>query len=198
MDAELKLKPLSKKHQRVLDEYLVCFNQTRAYQKVYPKASYDSARSLASDLFANTNFSAHVAERLNEAKMSADEAVKLLSEIARGDIGDFMAINSMGFELDLGAAREAQRTGVIKRVRQTVITVNGEKEDKETITTDIELHDKLSALRDVLKLHGKLPERLDLSNSDGTLTKVIIEYKEIDATETSQSAIGDKAQPQKV
>jgi phage terminase small subunit len=163
------LKPLSKKHARVLDEYLLCFNQTAAYRKVYPKTTYESAKTLSSNLFTNVDFSAHVAARLEEAHMSADEALQRIAEIARGDIGDFMAINSMGFELDLEAAREAQKTGVIKRVRQTVITVNGEKEDKETITTDIELHDKLSALRDILKMHNKFTERVDVTNSDGSL-----------------------------
>jgi phage terminase small subunit len=130
---------------------------------VYPKASPETARANASSLLANTNISLVIQDKLNAVQMSADEALQRIAEIARGDIGDFMSVNSMGFELDLEAAREAQKTGVIKRVRQTVITVNGEKEDKETITTDIELHDKLSALRDILKMHGKFGASVELS-----------------------------------
>jgi phage terminase small subunit len=175
------LKPLSKKHQRFIAEYLKCFNGTRAYMAVYPKASTETARANASDLLSNTNVSEAIQDKLNAVQMSADEALQRIAEIARGDIGDFMSINSMGFELDLEAAREAQKTGVIKRVRQTVITVNGEKEDKETITTDIELHDKLSALRDILKMHNKFTERVDVTNSDGSLKPEEMKPSEIAA-----------------
>jgi phage terminase small subunit len=152
---------LTKKQQVFIDEYLKCFNGAEAARRAgYSK---HSARQTASDLLAETYISEQIQARLAEVHMSADEALQRIAEIARGDIGDFMAINSMGFELDLEAAREAQKTGVIKRVRQTVITVNGEKEDKETITTDIELHDKLSALRDILKIHGRFGASVELS-----------------------------------
>jgi phage terminase small subunit len=169
-----ELKPLSKKHQKFVTEYLRCFNGTQAYMAVYPKAAYDSARAAAAELLAKDSIKAVIQDKLNAVQMSADEALQRIAEIARGDIGDFMSVNSMGFELDLEAAREAQKTGVIKRVRQTVITVNGEKEDKETITTDIELHDKLSALRDILKMHNKFTERVDLTNSDGSMKPAVI------------------------
>ncbi len=153
-----ELKPLSKKHQRVLDEYLLCWKQWEAYQKAYPKVSYTSAKSLSSDLFANTNFSAHLQARLAEVQMSADEALKLTADIARGDIADYMTVSSMGFSLDLQAAQKANKTGLIKRIKQTVVTINGEKEDKEIITSDIELYDKQAALRDILKVHGKIKD----------------------------------------
>jgi phage terminase small subunit len=157
------LKPLSKKHQRFVAEYLKSFNGTRAYMAVYPKSSYEAAMVSASELLRNPKVSEAIDTQKNNVLMQADEAMRIMSEIARGDIGDFMSVNSMGFELDMQAAREAEKTGIIKRVRQTVITVNGEKEDKETITTDIELHDKLAAVRDVLKIHGKFGASVELS-----------------------------------
>lgn len=173
--ADSELTPLSKKHKRVLDEYLKCWKQWEAYQKVYPKATYDSARSLSSDLFAGTNFSAHLQARLNEAHMSADEALKLTADIARGDIGDFMSIGSMGFELDLQAAREAGITGLLKKVRQQTITINGKDQDKEIHTIDIELYDRQAALRDFLKIHGKLINRVEGTGKDGAFEHHIIQ-----------------------
>lgn len=168
-----ELKPLSKKHQRVLDEYLKCWKQWEAYQKVYPKATYDSARSLSSELFANPNFSAHLQLRLNEVHMGANEALKLMADIARGDIADFMSIGSMGFSLDLQSAQEAGKTNLIKKVRQQTITINGKDQDKEIHTIDLELYDRQSAIRDFLKLHGKLTERVDLTSGGEKLANVI-------------------------
>jgi hypothetical protein len=157
-----ELKPLSKKHQRVLDEYLICFNQTAAYRKVYPKATYDSARNLSSNLFANTNFSLHLKARLDEAQMTADEALKLTAEIARGDLADFMEIGSMGFSLDLQAALEAGKTHLIRKVSQKTITDG--KNDKETHIIDIELYDRQAALRDILKIHGRFTDKVDVTS----------------------------------
>lgn len=167
MDAELKLKPLSKKHQRVLDEYLVCFNQTKAYQRVYPKTTYDSAKALASNLFTDVNFSAHVIARLEEAHMSADEALKLTADIARGDVAKLMDVSSMGFNLDMSKAQELGLTGLIKKVKQKTIIYQAKKEseeDREVTELEIELYDRQAALRDILKLHGKFTERLDLTS----------------------------------
>jgi hypothetical protein len=164
-----ELKPLSKKHQRVLDEYLLCFNQWRAYKAVYPNVTDESARTLSSKLFADVNFLAHLEARLNDVHMSANEALKLTADIARGDIGDFMAIGSMGFSLDLEAAREANKTGLIKKVSQKTI-IDG-KTDKETHIIDIELYDRQSAIRDILKLHGKFTDKLEIKGGVEMIVK---------------------------
>src|SRR5689334_14078232 len=86
-EEENKLKPLSKRHQYVMDEYLVCWSKTVAYKKAYPSASHTSAKASAARLFADVNFSAHLQARLSEIHMSADEALALQTEIARVDLG---------------------------------------------------------------------------------------------------------------
>ncbi len=91
-DEKKELKPLSKKHQRVQDEYLVCFNQTRAYMAVYTSVEYDSAKTASARLFANDNFSAHLQARLSEAHMNADEALARETEIGRTGVGFFFKI----------------------------------------------------------------------------------------------------------
>jgi len=151
-----ELKPLSKKHQRVLDEYLLCFNQTKAYQRVYPKASYDSARSLASDLFANTNFSAHVREQLAQIHMSAEEALVLQSNIARGDVSKY--INTFG-GIDVDKVKEDGR--LIKKIRTRTITKIGKTdkdEDTEIIDTELELYPADVAQERILKIYGKIKD----------------------------------------
>jgi phage terminase small subunit len=169
-----ELKPLSKKHQRVLDEYLICFNQTRAYQKIYPKTTYDSAKALASNLFTDVNFSAHLQARLNEAHMQADEALKLMTDIARGDIAQLMEVSSVGFNLDMSKAQELGLTHLIKKVKQKTTLYIAKKEsddDREVTELEIELYDKQAAIRDFLKLHGKLSERVDVTSGGEALGK---------------------------
>jgi len=172
------LKPLSKKHQRVLDEYLLCFNQTRAYQKVYPKTTYDSAKALASNLFTDVNFSAHVSARLEDVHMNADEALKLTADIARGDVSGYL--NTFG-GIDIDKVRENGR--LIKKIRTRTITKIGKTdtdEDTEITDTEIELYPADSAIERILKMHGKFGSSVDLP--DGV---EIIIRKASDATGTN-------------
>jgi len=165
-----ELKPLSRKHQRVLDEYLVCFNQWRAYKKVFPKVTDESARALSSKLFADVNFLGNLTKRLNEAHMSADEALKLQSDIARGDMAQLMDVYSTGFNLDMAKAKELGLTRLIKKVKQkttTHIAKSESDEDREVVELEIELYDAQAAIRDVLKIHGKFVERRELTGKDG-------------------------------
>lgn len=149
------LKPLSKKHEKVLNEYLICFVQWKAYQAGYPDASEESARTASSRLFANDNFRAHLNARLSEVHMTADEAIKRMTDMARGDLGDFLEITTMGHHIDLAKAQELGKTYLLKKVKQKTITVNGKDQDSETFIEEIELHDPQAALRDILKMHGK-------------------------------------------
>ena len=157
MTEEKQLKSLSKVNQKILDEYLLCFNQWKAYKKGHPNVTDESARTLSSKLFADVNFAGHLAARLNEVHMSADEALKLLADMARGDIGQFMETTSMGFELDVDAAKKAGLTKLIKRIKQrTEITSGKDGDDKEVHTQEIELYSAKDALDTILKVAGKI------------------------------------------
>lgn len=159
-DATKDLKPLSKKHQRFVAEYLNCFNGTRAYMKVYPKSSYEAAMVSASELLRNPNISAAIDERKDAVLLQFDESMKILSNHARGDLGDF--IDDYG-GIDITAARQAGRTGLLKKVESRVVRVNEKGKDTETITTRVELHDPQSAIEKILKVQGKIkPDTYEL------------------------------------
>lgn len=163
MTEEIKeLKPLSKKHQRVLDEYLICFNQTAAYRVVYPKTTYDSARTASARLFAEDNFLGHLQARLDESTMTAEEALTRLTDMARGDLGEFT--NDFG-GVDWVIAKEKGLTKLVKKWKVKTITINGKDEDRQITTEEIELHDPQAALRDILKVHGKFTDRVEHSGS---------------------------------
>ena len=153
-----ELKPLSKKNQRILDEFFICGIQYKAYQAVHPTASETTARTLSSRLFADVNFKAHLLARYEEIHMGADEALKRLSDMARGDLGDFLEITSMGQNINLSKAKELGKTHLIKRVKQKTVTINGKNEDKEIHTEEIELHDPRASLVDILKIHKKFTD----------------------------------------
>lgn len=167
-----ELKPLSRKHQRVMDEYLKCWRQAEAYQKIY-KVPWASAKSASSVLFANDNFSAHLQARLDEIHMSANEALKLQADIARGDMGEFLDTKGIGFSLDLQDAKGKGLTKLIKKVKQKTTTFIAKKEseeDREVHELEIELYPADVAQERILKIHGKL-------KGDAPVVNIVKGYK---------------------
>lgn len=166
-------KPLSRKHQKFIDEYLQCWNGTRAYMRVYPKASYESAGVLASELLGNVRVSAVITERMNEAHMSADEALKLLADMARGDVAQIMDVSSMGFNLDMKRAQELGLTKLIKKVKQKTTIYQAKKEseeDREVTELEVELYDAQAAIDKILRVHKKYTDPADAGNVNINVT----------------------------
>jgi len=150
------------KQKAFIEEYLKDFNATQA--AIRAGYSERSAYSQGQRLLNNDEVSEAIQERLNELHMSADEALKLLSDIARGDLGEF--VNDFGM-IDISEMRKAGKTRLIKRLK--VKTVVGE--DEETHIQDVELYPADAAIRDVLKVHGKFK---DLGTDDNPLTLKIV------------------------
>lgn len=189
-------KPLSKKHKRVLDEYLVCFVQWKAYKVVYPDSSEEVCRTSSSRLFADANFQAHLQARLNEAHMSADEALKLQAEIARGDVGVFFkVVDEWMFNplpeyeiLDekevVDKTQEPPVKRISYRVRHVVLDMDKVIDPRYSHLihkfsntrkngVSIETYDKQTAIRDVLKIHGKFKDGVSLNLPEGLTINVV-------------------------
>lgn len=149
---ETEPKKLTRRQQVFVSEYIKCWNASEAARK----AGYSerSAYSRGYELVRNREVKAAIEARLDEVHMSAEEALKLTADIARGDVGEFMAIGPMGFSLDLEAAQKAGKTNLLKKVTQKTV-IDG-KRDTETHIVDIELYDRQAALRDILGVHGRL------------------------------------------
>ena len=157
-------KPLSKKHQRFINEYLRRWNGTRAYMAVYPKSSYEAAMVSASELLRTPKIAEVISARLNESHMSADEALEILAAQARGDIGVFT--DRLG-QLDIQAAKDAGISRLIKKFKQRTVTKIGKgdkDDDTETHDVEIELYDAQAAVDKILKVHGKFTDRVDLTS----------------------------------
>lgn len=161
---------LSKADEVFVSEYLLGFNATSAYKKAHPSVKDTTAASNGWRLLRKAEIQAAIKERLDEVHMGADEALKLLADIARGDVTEF--ITPFG-NIDIDKIRESGRGRLIKKIKQRTITKIGKSdkdEDTETLDTEIELYDAQSALDKILKVHGKY--------SDAPVVNVNMSWKE--------------------
>jgi phage terminase small subunit len=155
-------KKLNKAQEVFISEYLSCFNATEAYSRAYPKSKRESARRSASELLTNPDIKVEIEARLAEIHMSADEALKLTADIARGDVTEF--VTPFG-NIDIDLLRKSGKGRLVKKIKQRTITKvgKGEKDDDTEIhETELELYDAQAAQRDILKIAKKLPSDINI------------------------------------
>ena len=73
------------KHENFCQEYIIHFNQTKAYQAGFPESSYNTARSAACALIATHSIQQRIAELLEEraerVKITQDDVLHSIIEI---------------------------------------------------------------------------------------------------------------------
>lgn len=163
---------MNRKHEQFINEYLLCWNATQAYLKVYPKSSYEAARRSASDLLTNPDIEKEIQERIAENAMSANEVLARLAEHARGDIDDYL--NDTG-AFDLEKARQAGRTRLIKKLKTRTTQKTGDDWESTTVEVEFELYDAQSALVHIGKHHKLFADRTEITGADGGP----IEYRDV-------------------
>lgn len=170
MADEVKEIKLSYKQQAFVNEYLVDFNATRAAKK----AGYSDkwTHTNANKLLQNTTIAALIKSELDARAMSAEEALDIITQHAKGDIGEFMSVGSMGFSLDLEEAHRIGKTRLIKKIKQKTTIFSGKKEedDREVHEIEIELYDAQAAADKILRVAGKYKSA---ENDAGNFTIVI-------------------------
>lgn len=163
---------LSKKHQQFVNEYLKCWNATRAYMAAYPGASDETARRNSSDLLTKTDISSAIQQRIDENAMSANEVLQRLAEHGRGTLQDFVKVNENGWDIDLHKAQQLEKLHLLKKISRTEKTFRVKDKEETTVVTTIELHDVQNALNllgknlgifsDSVKLVNELERALDV------------------------------------
>jgi len=154
-----------------IQEYLSCWNATEAALRA--GYSIRTARSQGSRLLTDVDIASEIKATLDNKAMSADEVLHRLAEHARGDMGNFIDIESMSFSLNLQKAKELGLTYLIKEIEDHVVmTSNKDGEETETHHIKIKLVDSKSALDTLAKYHGLLVDRTDLT-SGGQPIKVV-------------------------
>jgi hypothetical protein len=154
-------------------------NGTRAYMKLHPDAGYDTARAAASVTIAKHNIKAEIKRRLDERAMSAEEAIYRLGEIGRADLFPFIRIDGDGFVYFNFADEEAKRhLFLIKKIKsKRERRLEGKGDDAEAWEgewVEVELHDAHAAIRDILKIHGKFVDKMDLTSGGEKLPAAVV------------------------
>lgn len=151
---------LTDKRRAFITEYLRDFNATQAALR----AGYSpkTAGSIGHDLLKIPEISQAIQTDINDRTMTAGEVLTRLTDIARGDIADLMALSTAGFTFELatnddnGNLIPNPKTKLIKKIKQKVTTIIGKNtsdEDREIIETELELYDAKSALDTLAKVH---------------------------------------------
>lgn len=86
---------LTIKQQRFADEYIKSLNATRS--AIAAGYSEDSAYSIGSENLRKPEVRAYIDEKLKEAAISADEAVKLLGDIAKGCLNNYYKVKRVEY-----------------------------------------------------------------------------------------------------
>jgi len=132
---------MTNKQRVFIEQYLIDFNATQA--AIRAGYSVRSARQIGQENLSKPDIQAEIRERLDELHMSADEALKLLSDQARSSPEIFMTFEQGTWKLDLP---KAYRDGKLHLIKSIVPTQYGLK---------IELYDSQSAIDKILRVHGK-------------------------------------------
>jgi hypothetical protein len=205
-------KPLSKRHEKVLNEYLVCFVQWKAYQSAHPDVSEEVARTSSSRLFANANFKAHLAERMAEVHMSADEALKLQADIARNGLGTFFKVSDEWTFYPLPTSEILDQVEVIDdsnpekpvtrinyRERRVVVDLDKVMDPtysrlikKFSMTrkgVNLETHPADAAQERILKVHGRFKDAVDITSAGQPLTSKMSDEERMEQMKKLAQAI---------
>lgn len=146
---------MNNKQRVFVEEYLQCWNATEAARR----AGYAHPNIQGPRLLSNVSISEVIQARLAEKQMGADEALQLLADMARGDLGEFMDIYSTGYNLRLqnddGTRKNTKLIRKIKQKTTTFIAKKESEEDREITETEIELYDAQSAIDKILRVHGR-------------------------------------------
>jgi hypothetical protein len=166
--------------QRVfIEEYLRCWNASEAARL----AGYRGrSNTIGQRLLSNVDISAEIEQRLSDLHMGTDEALALLADHARGDMGDFMDVTQAGFSLQLlDDDGNRKNTRLIKKIKQKTTTFIAKKEsdeDREIHEIEIELYDAQAAIDKILRVAGKYKDSFDVTSGGKTIEVVIQKRKE--------------------
>jgi hypothetical protein len=114
-------------------------------------------------------------QRLDEFSMNQGEILARVTALARGDLSPFLQVSENGERVTFNfGTEEAQRSlGLIKKMKMTQHVIEGDREgdDQESFTierrTEVELHDALSALKELVRVRGLISNKHELTGAGG-------------------------------
>ena len=138
---------LTAKQQAFIDHYLITLNATEAARRAKYKGNYDTLRNVGAENLTKPYIKAEIGRRLSESTMTADELLRRVSDVAQGDITQYIV--SWG-ELDIEALKADGKGHLLKKYKKTRRTIPRKNDDPiEIESNEVELypadaaHDKL-------------------------------------------------------
>lgn len=181
---------LTGKQQAFIDAYLgeARFNATEAARLAGYEGIENTLSSVGYENLRKPEIASEIQRRMNEAAMSANEVLSRLSEIARGEVDNFLDEDG---KFDLKKARRLQKTKLLKklktkRISKQVDTIEeGAEDSRETLETalvteevEFELYSAHEALRDLGKYHKILNDRHEISGLNNGPIQVNVVYEQ--------------------
>ena len=159
------------KQEVFLQEYLVDFNATRAYQDSYKNSTYRTAGVESSRLLRNPRFKLHLdkalKERAESTRVDSSYVVEYLKGAAELDLEDFATIGQAGVEL-----KEFKK--IPKRIRKYCTEITASESKHGTIIVNFKVFSKEKAIEMLAKHTGTTKERIEHSGTIGvSLTDLI-------------------------
>jgi len=153
----------SSKHKEFIFEYLKNGrNATKAYSKVYPNASRETARANAHKLLTKTDFEKQVQDYYDKLFKGKEQRIRKLFDdlvrVAESDIADVMDYE--GGELTINDFKNIDST-IVKEINHTVI----ESKDGVKVFKSVKMHDKLKAMSELVKILGMITEKIEHSGT---------------------------------
>lgn len=146
---------LTAKQKLFIDEYLKCYNATKAALEA--GYSEKTAYSIGWENLRKPEIAGIIQRRLQESAMSADEVLARLADMARSNIADFSKVRHVS---DLEEIHD--KAHVVKKFKRTLYrTAYG----SETETVELELYDSQSALEKIGRYHGLFTDKVEHSGS---------------------------------
>lgn len=151
----MTVKSLNSKQQAFVEHYIACgWNATEAARRAGYSAK--TAGSIGHENLTKPEIRAAINARVAELKMSADEVLTRLADMARSNMGDFIklvpAADGKGkvavFDFD-----RAAKAGKLHLIKSIKINAKG---------TIVELHDAQAALVQLGRHHGLFADRLEI------------------------------------
>jgi phage terminase small subunit len=145
-----KVVKLTRKQQRFIEEYCIDMNATRAAKA----AGYNpnTAYIIGHENLNKPNIKALIDKRFAEYSMSADEAMRRLTDWGRGSLEPFLTENGEVIISSKQAKKNIRLLKKVKHTTRTTVTKAGNEYIEKTI--EIELVDPKDAVIQLAKIRG--------------------------------------------
>lgn len=145
---------LNHRQQVFVNEYVKCWNAAESARR----AGYNGKSNvIGSQLLANLSISEEIQKRVDEIKMSADEVLIRLANMARSNISDYAKVRTPDDLAGLG-----DKGQVVKKFKRRITTTQSGNEYEEI---ELELYDAQPPLQLIGKQHGLFTDKIEVKLS---------------------------------